>query len=77
MILVRPAESRDGDALGEIHAAAWEAAYAPLFESGFAAQAVDSRRGRWHQRIAESAGSILLAELNHRPMDGAAGSRPH
>ncbi len=68
MIVVRPAEARDGDALGRIHAAAWEAAYAPLFDADFAARAVESRRGRWHQRIAEGAGLILLAELDGQPL---------
>ncbi|HZE51099.1 MAG TPA: GNAT family N-acetyltransferase [Jatrophihabitantaceae bacterium] len=68
MIQVRPAEARDGDALGEIHAAAWEAAYAPMFQPDFAARAVESRRGRWHQRIAEGTGSILVAELDGRPL---------
>ncbi len=68
MIRVRPAEARDGEALGEIHAAAWEAAYAPMFQADFAARAVESRRGRWHQRIAEGTGSVLLAELDGRPL---------
>lgn len=68
MIQVRPAEAHDGDALGEIHAAAWEAAYAPMFQPDFAARAVESRRGRWHQRIAEGTGSILIAELDDRPL---------
>lgn len=68
MIQVRPAEARDGDALGEIHAAAWEAAYAPMFQPDFAARAVESRRGRWHQRIAEGTDSVLIAELDGRPL---------
>jgi len=68
MIQVRVAEARDGDALGEVHAAAWKAAYAPMFQPDFAARAVESRRGRWHQRIAEGAGPILLAELDDRPL---------
>jgi len=68
MIQVRVAEARDGDALGEVHAAAWKAAYAPMFQPEFAAHAVESRRGRWHQRIAEGAGPILLAELDDRPL---------
>ena len=58
----------DGAALGEIHAAAWEAAYAPLFQPDFAARAVEGSRGRWHQRIAEGTGSILIAELDCRPL---------
>lgn len=68
MIKVRPAEVGDGDALGRVHAAAWQAAYAPLFEPDFAAREVESRRGRWHQRIAKGAGVILLAEFNGRPL---------
>lgn len=68
MIKVRPAETRDGGVLGEIHAAAWEAAYAPMFQPEFAARAIESRRRRWHSRIADGAGSILIAELDGRPL---------
>ncbi len=68
MIKVRPAGARDGDALGEVHAAAWAVAYAPMFQPDFAAREVESRRGRWHQRIAESTSLILLAELDGRPL---------
>jgi len=39
-----------------------------MFQPEFAARAVESRRGRWHQRIAEGAGPILLAELDDRPL---------
>ncbi|KOU41161.1 hypothetical protein ADK55_29625, partial [Streptomyces sp. WM4235] len=53
---IRRAGPGDGDALGEIHAAAWQAAYAPFFEPGFAAHAVADRRTRWHRRVAEEAG---------------------
>ncbi|MCX5074859.1 GNAT family N-acetyltransferase [Streptomyces sp. NBC_00513] len=53
---IRRAGPGDGDALGEIHAAAWQAAYAPFFEPGFAARAVADRRTRWHRRVAEEAG---------------------
>ncbi|MEU9419205.1 GNAT family N-acetyltransferase [Streptomyces sp. NPDC048272] len=53
---IRRAGPGDGDALGEIHAAAWQAAYAPFFEPGFAARAVADRRTRWHRRVAEGAG---------------------
>lgn len=66
MIVVRLADARNGDALGEVHAAAWEAAYAPMFQSDFATCSVESRRGRWHQRIAGGTGSILVAELDGR-----------
>jgi RimJ/RimL family protein N-acetyltransferase len=68
MIKVRLAEAHDGDVLGEVHAAAWQAAYAPLFETDFAAREVQSRRGRWHQRITESTSTVQLAELNGRPL---------
>ena len=39
-----------------------------MFEPDFAAREVDSRRGRWQQRIAEQAGPILLAELDGRTL---------
>ena len=68
MIEVRCAGQNDGDALGEIHAAAWEAAYAPFFDPEFATRAVRSRRTRWHERIAEGPGTILLATLDGRPL---------
>ncbi|MFE9634647.1 GNAT family N-acetyltransferase [Streptomyces sp. NPDC006463] len=68
MIEVRDAGPDDGDVLGEIHATAWEAAYAPFFEPEFAARGVLSRRNRWHARISEGAGTILLAVLDGRPV---------
>ncbi|MFC1419157.1 GNAT family N-acetyltransferase [Streptacidiphilus cavernicola] len=80
MIDVRLARPDDGDALGEIHAAAWEAAYAPLFDPEFAAHAVLSRRTRWHRRIIEGPGTVLLAALDGRPLAMSwfdrSGSRP-
>ncbi|MFB7462897.1 GNAT family N-acetyltransferase [Streptomyces sp. NPDC056224] len=54
--------------LGEIHAAAWEVAYGPFFEPEFAARGVLSRRSRWHARLREGAGTILLAVLDGRPL---------
>ncbi|MEW1751684.1 GNAT family N-acetyltransferase [Streptomyces angustmyceticus] len=68
MIEVRCAGPDDGDVLGEIHAAAWEAAYAPFFAPDFAARGVRSRRTRWHARITEGPGTILLAALDGRPL---------
>ncbi|MGW6708902.1 N-acetyltransferase family protein [Streptomyces sp. NPDC054956] len=71
MIEVRRAGPDDGTALGEIHAAAWEVAYAPFFEAGFAERAVRSRRTRWHERVAEGAdqaATILLAAVDGRPL---------
>ncbi|WP_260634214.1 GNAT family N-acetyltransferase [Streptomyces angustmyceticus] len=68
MIEVRCAGPDDGDVLGEIHAASWEAAYAPFFAPDFAARGVRSRRTRWHARITEGTGTILLAALDGRPL---------
>ncbi|WNO71280.1 MULTISPECIES: GNAT family N-acetyltransferase [unclassified Streptomyces] len=68
MIKVRQAEPDDGRVLGEIHAAAWEAAYAPFFAPDFAARGVLSRRTRWHDRVAGGTGTILLAALDDRPV---------
>ncbi len=65
---VRPAVGRDADALGEVHAASWFAAYGPLFEPGFVATAVANRRALWHERIACATGTILLAEIDDRPL---------
>ena len=53
--------------MGEIHAAAWEAAYSPFFEPEFARRAVNERRTRWQKRIADEAGTILVADLDNRP----------
>ena len=68
MIEVRSAEPGDADALGEIHAAAWAAAYASFFDPEFAARSVRDRRTRWQQRIADDPGSILVALLDGRPL---------
>ncbi|MFE2240773.1 GNAT family N-acetyltransferase [Streptomyces virginiae] len=65
---VRRAGPGDGDVLGAIHAAAWEAAYAPFFTPGFAAAGISSRRARWHARLAAQDSTILLAEGDGRPM---------
>ncbi|WP_171164939.1 GNAT family N-acetyltransferase [Streptomyces sp. I05A-00742] len=68
MIEVRDAGPDDGDALGEIHAAAWEAAYGPFFAPEFVTRGVRDRRTRWHRRIAEGTGTLLLATLDARPL---------
>jgi GNAT superfamily N-acetyltransferase len=68
VIEVRRAGAGDGDVVGEIHAASWEVAYAPFFDPEFAARAVSDRRRRWHQRIAEGRGTILLGVLDGRPL---------
>ena len=67
MIGVRDAERHDAEVLGEIHAASWQGAYAPFFDPAFAADAVRSRRTRWHDRIDQGSGTILLAEVDGRP----------
>ncbi|MFG2338669.1 GNAT family N-acetyltransferase [Streptomyces yangpuensis] len=64
----RRAGPGDGDVLGEIHAAAWEAAYAPFFDPVFAANGITSRRTRWHARLAQQDSTILLAEGDGRPV---------
>jgi GNAT superfamily N-acetyltransferase len=68
MIEIRQATASDGDALGQIHAAAWEAAYAPFFTPGFAARAVQDRRTRWHGLIAASRLPVLLGAVDGRPL---------
>lgn len=68
MLEVRPAIPADGTALGEIHAASWEAAYAPFFDPEFAASAIQDRHTRWHNRIAEGQGILLVAAVGGRPL---------
>lgn len=68
MIAVRDAERDDAEALGEVHAASWAAAYAPFFDPAFAADAVRDRRTRWSARIGQVPGRILLAEAGGRPL---------
>jgi len=68
MIEVRQAGPGDGDALGEIHAAAWAAAYAPFFTLDFAVRAVQDRRTRWHRLIAAAGLPVLLGAVDGRPL---------
>lgn len=68
MIEIRQANAADGDALGEIHAAAWEAAYAPFFAEDFAVRAVQDRRTRWHRLIADAGLPVLLGAVDGRPL---------
>ncbi|MFE5680168.1 GNAT family N-acetyltransferase [Streptomyces erythrochromogenes] len=67
---VRRAGPGDGDVLGEIHAAAWEAAYAPFFDPEFAAEGIRSRRTRWHERVEPGPrdDTVLVAEHDGRPL---------
>ncbi|GHB79626.1 hypothetical protein GCM10010347_57620 [Streptomyces cirratus] len=80
MIEIRRATPSDGDVLGEIHAASWEAAYAPFFEAEFASREVRARLTRWHARVADDTATILLARLDGRPLamssSGPSADRP-
>ena len=64
---LRDAERHDAEILGEIHAASWQAAYAPFFDPAFAAEQVRARRTWWPERIGQGPGRILLAEADGRP----------
>jgi RimJ/RimL family protein N-acetyltransferase len=69
MIEIRRAGPADGHVLGEIHAAAWEAAYAPFFAPEFAARAVEDRRHRWHARVGgDTPAMILVGVADARPL---------
>ena len=63
-----PASPGDGDALGEIHAESWKAAYAGFFAQEFFAEAVRHRRHKWHDVLAENKDTIMLAALDGRPL---------
>ncbi|MFI6639808.1 GNAT family N-acetyltransferase [Streptomyces sp. NPDC050504] len=58
----------DGDAVGEIHAEAWRAAYSGFFAPDFFASAVDERRHKWHGVLAEGRTTVLLAARDGRPL---------
>ena len=51
-LCVRFAVAADGDAIGNAHATAWEAAYTYIFDPSFLAAAAQGRRAGWHQAIA-------------------------
>lgn len=80
MIEVRQAGPGDGDVLGEIHAASWEAAYGPFFAATFVADAVRERRGLWHGRLAGAEGVVLVGVVDGRALALSyavpSGSRP-
>ncbi|WP_433355990.1 N-acetyltransferase family protein [Microtetraspora malaysiensis] len=58
----------DEDVLGEIHVESWKAAYAPFFAPEFFAEALQQRRTQWHDRIAKSEDTIMLAALERQPL---------
>jgi GNAT superfamily N-acetyltransferase len=59
VLTVRGAVERDGEAIGEAHAAAWLAAYANIFTPDFLSAAASSRRRGWPRAM-----SSLLAPPN-------------
>jgi GNAT superfamily N-acetyltransferase len=59
VLTVRSAVERDGEAIGEAHAAAWLAAYAHIFTPDFLAAAASSRRSGWPREM-----SSLLSKPN-------------
>ncbi|HEY3508094.1 GNAT family N-acetyltransferase [Kribbella sp. NPDC051137] len=67
-ISARRAVAADAEAVGEIHAASWGAAYAPLFPVEVAREGIASRLTRWHQRLADGNGLVMLGLLGDRPL---------
>lgn len=65
---VRAANAVDGEAIGVVHAASWEAAYAPMFAWEFADREIASRLTRWHERVADPTGLVLLAAVEGRAL---------
>ncbi|MEV6417292.1 GNAT family N-acetyltransferase [Kribbella sp. NPDC051718] len=66
MIEVRRAAATDGEAVGIVHAASWEAAYAPFFDESFAVEQVEARLARWHDRVASPEGLVMVAAVDGR-----------
>ncbi|MFD7157246.1 GNAT family N-acetyltransferase [Kribbella sp. NPDC059898] len=54
--------------MGEIHAASWGAAYGPMFSAEVAREGVESRLGRWHERLAAGNGLVMLGFVDDRPL---------
>jgi GNAT superfamily N-acetyltransferase len=67
-ITVRPATTEEGQTVGEIHAASWAAAYGPLFPEKVARSGIESRLGRWHERLASEKGLVMLGFVGGRPL---------
>jgi GNAT superfamily N-acetyltransferase len=66
MIEVHRATPADAQAIGIVHAASWEAAYAPFFDDEFAAGQIASRLERWHERVAAGEGLIMAGAVDGR-----------
>ena len=67
-ISTRPATLADGAAVGQVHAASWGAAYAPLFSEDVAQEGIASRLTRWHERLAAGKGLVMLGFVGDRPL---------
>lgn len=67
-ISARPATPADGTVVGKIHAASWGAAYAPLFPEAVAQQGIESRKTRWHERLAGGEGLVMIGFVGDRPL---------
>jgi GNAT superfamily N-acetyltransferase len=62
-LIIRDAEVADAQAIGEVHVASWQAAYAGLMPEDFLARlSVESRVASWGRRIGGNAGRVLVAE---------------
>ena len=60
--MIRPATLSDAAAIGEVHVASWQAAYAGLIPADFlAGLSAESRAASWARRI-EAGGPVLVAE---------------
>jgi L-amino acid N-acyltransferase YncA len=66
VIDVYRADKTAAEAIGIVHAASWEAAYAPFFDEEFAVGQIASRLERWHQRVADDDGLILVGTVDER-----------
>ncbi|HET6743708.1 MAG TPA: GNAT family N-acetyltransferase [Kribbella sp.] len=64
----RVATPTDGAAVGEVHAASWAAAYAPLFPEDVAQEGIASRLTRWHDRLLDGNGLVMLGYVGDRPL---------
>jgi ribosomal protein S18 acetylase RimI-like enzyme len=62
-LTIRDATMADAQAIGEVHVASWQAAYAGLMPDGFLARlSAESRAASWGRRIGGKVGRVLVAE---------------
>ncbi|HZX05501.1 GNAT family N-acetyltransferase [Kribbella sp.] len=54
--------------MGEIHAASWGAAYGPLFSAEVAREGIESRLGRWYERLRVGSGLVMLGFVGERAL---------